>query len=116
ETKNMTRTFLIATTLLLCFSCSETVKEIDNNPAAVKNTMDDVITRLYDQVPPEKYQSIDDAFMLDFLTEKEKKVLATQYQYFKVNVPVTVSLMRHVEQATIPFWMEESGFKRTGEK
>lgn len=107
------RIFLIATTLLFIVSCSETAQKINNDPAAVKNTMDDVITRLYDQVPPEKYESIDDAFILDFLTEEEKEVLATQYQYFKVNVPVTVSLMRHIDQVSVPFWIEESGFKKT---
>ena len=112
----MIRNLLIASTLLLCFSCSETSKKNDTGTATVKSTMDDVITRLYNQVPQGKYQSIDDTFMLDFLTEKEKKVLATQYQYFTVNVPVTVSLMRHVEQATVPFWLAESGFKKTGEK
>lgn len=106
------RNFLMATTLLFMVSCSETAQKIDNDPNAVKNTMDNVITRLYDQVPHEKYGSIDDAFMLDFLTEGEKEILATQYQFFKVNVPVTVSLMRHIDQASVPFWIAESGFKK----
>ncbi len=109
------RDFFIATTLFFIVSCAETPKEIVHSPTAVKNTMDGVITRLYAQVPPDKYASIDDAFMLDFLTQEEKNVLATQYQYFKVDVPVTVSLMRSTEQATVPFWIEVSGFKKSGE-
>lgn len=75
--------------------------------------MDDVITRLYATVPPERYDSIDDAFLLDFLTDDEKQVLATRYQHFEVNVPVVVSLMRHQDQQTIPFWLADAGFVKT---
>ena len=84
-----------------------------NSDLSVKNVMDEVITRLYKEVPPERYNSIDDSFMLDFLSEDEKQVLATQYQYFNVNVPVTVSLIRNTSQQTLPFWMEDAGFKKT---
>jgi hypothetical protein len=77
--------------------------------------MDAVIARVYEQVPPDKYDSIDDHFMLNFLTADEKHILATRYQYFTVNVPVIVSVMRHQGQETIPFWLQEAGFKKTGE-
>ena len=97
---------------VLFISCKNEQKPEQN--LSIKNIMDDVITRLYEQVSPDQYNTINDAFMLQFLSEKEKKVLATKYQYFKVNVPVIVSLMRDVKQATVPFWMEESGFKNTG--
>jgi len=105
--------YLIISSLLLV-SCKNDLKPEQN--LSVKNVMDDVITRLYKQVAPDQYNTIDDAFMLNFLSEKEKKVLATKYQYFKVNVPVIVSLMRDVKQPTIPFWLKESGFKNTGKK
>ncbi|MCK5470368.1 MAG: fibronectin type III domain-containing protein, partial [Cyclobacteriaceae bacterium] len=103
--------FLIFTSILLFISCSDHQTAEEN--LSVKNVMDDVITRLYKEVPPEKYNSIDDDFMLNFLTEDEKSVLATKYQYFKVNVPVTVSLIRDVKQPTLPFWLEAAGFKKT---
>ena len=79
----------------------------------VKDVMDEVITRLYQEVPADRYNTIDDSFMLDFISEDEKQVLATKYQYFKVNVPVTVSLIRNTSQQTMPFWMEDAGFKKT---
>jgi hypothetical protein len=97
--------------MLVAFSCTSPQKAEQN--LTVKNVMDDVITRLYKEVPPEKYNSIDDEFMLHFLNKDEKSVLATQYQYFKVNVPVTVSLIRNVTQQTLPFWLEDSGFIKT---
>ncbi len=103
--------FLIVVSILLFISCSDP-QTVEQN-LSVKNVMDDVITRLYKEVPPEKYNSIDDEYMLNFLTEEEKSVLATRYQYFRVNVPVTVSLIRNVSQQTLPFWLEDSGFKMT---
>lgn len=90
----------------------KTIGQQDEKPS-VKTVMDKVITRLYNKVLPEHYDAIDDNFMLKFLTEREKTVLATRYQYFKVNVPVTVSLIRHADQVQVPFWLKESGFKKT---
>ncbi|AWV97065.1 purple acid phosphatase family protein [Arcticibacterium luteifluviistationis] len=105
---------LFVTSLLFIILCSCSTPQEEN--LSVKNVMDDVITRLYGEVSPAAFDSVNTNFMLDFLTEKEKVVLATKYQYFKVNVPVTVSLMRHVEQSIVPFWLEESGFVKTDKK
>ncbi len=110
----MSKLISIPTVLLLIsvsFSCG--VKSHPDTRRSVKEVMDDVITRLYQEVPSDKYQTVDDDFIMDFLSNEEKHVLATQYQYFKVNVPVTVSLMRHVGQKNIPFWMQEAGFVKT---
>ncbi len=85
----------------------------DTYEKSVSSIMDNVITRLYGVVPVEKYDSIDDAFIIKFLTSEEKRVLATRYQYFNVNVDVTVSLMRDQAQKTLPFWLEEAGFIKT---
>jgi hypothetical protein len=86
----------------------------DRSPkGTVSSVMDEVITRLYSQVSPEQYSTIDDAYILNFLTEEEKQILATRYQYFTVNVPVVVSVMRDVKQETVPFWLEPSGFVKT---
>jgi hypothetical protein len=106
------RKYLIISALLLIFSCSESKKEKLQNNSSIKGVMDSVITRLYEKVDPTEYDSIDDTFMLKFLTDSEKTVLATRYQYFKVNVPVTVSLMRHLGHEA-PFWLKESGFVKT---
>ena len=102
---------LFVAVLVALSSCKESSPL--NKDLTVTLVMDDVITRLYKQVPPEKYDSIDDAFMLDFLTTDEKSVLATRYQYFTVNAPVTVSLMRDVQQKVVPFWLANAGFKKT---
>jgi len=98
----------IITYIVSCTSPIDSTREL-----TVKDVMDEVITRLYQEVPADRYNTIDDSFMLDFISEDEKQVLATKYQYFKVNVPVTVSLIRNTSQQTMPFWMEDAGFKKT---
>ena len=71
---------LFVAVFILLSSCKETTTS--NKEVTVTQVMDDVITRLYAEVPPEKYESIDDGFMLDFLSEDEKGILATRYQFF----------------------------------
>ena len=95
---------------IIVISCLSPKRDVENQ--TVKEVMDRVITRLYQEIPEDKYNSIDDQFMLELLTREEKEVLATQYQYFKVNVPVMVSVIRSTRQQNIPFWLEESGFEK----
>ena len=77
---------LLSFLVILIGVISCTSSESINQEVSVKKVMDDVITRLYQEVPEEKYNAIDDGFILDFLTDEEKQVLATKYQYFKVNL------------------------------
>lgn len=87
-----------------------------NDPAdqhSIAQVMDEVITRLYENVPAARYDSIDHSFMMDFLSDTEKSVLATRFLYFTVDVPVKVSLMRHKDQPVLPFWIEDAGFVKT---
>lgn len=105
------RVIIIATLVSLCVvSCRQASKVPDRS---VSQVMDTVITRLYAKVPESEFAKIDDAYMEKFLSDDEKQVLATRYQSFNVNVPVTVSLMRHQQQAVVPFWLEVSGFVKT---
>ncbi|MFN8344801.1 MAG: metallophosphoesterase family protein [Spirosomataceae bacterium] len=80
---------------------------------SVKQVMDDVVTRLYRQLTPAQLDTISENYILSFLSESEKKVLATQYLTFNVNVPIVVSLMRHRDQKSPPFWLEKSGFLKS---
>ncbi len=97
--------------LIVFSACSD--RSASDEIVTIKSVMDEVITRLYKNVPSDQYDAIDDKYMMNFLTEDEKQVLATRYQYFDVNVPVTVSLMRNGSQPNEPFWLEETGFKKT---
>ena len=75
--------------------------------------MDEAVTRLYEQHSPAQLDTLSEAYVLKFLLESEKQVLATRYLTFEVNVPVTVSLMRDQGQKTLPFWLPASGFTKT---
>jgi len=97
--------------LLILVSCAPRTSE--HQSMTVSQVMDDVITRLYADVAPQLYDSIDDAFILNFLTDEEKQVLATRFLYFQTNVPVVVSIMRHQDQQSIPFWFRDAGFQKT---
>ena len=73
-----------------------------------------MVSRLYQTLSSEQLDTIGNAYILNYLTEKEKLILATKYWYFNVNFPVTVSLMRDTGQKNAPFWLKTSGFKKTG--
>lgn len=79
----------------------------------VSPVMDTLVSRLTAQFDPPALNELDTPTILRFLTPEEREVLATGYWTFLVRVPVTVSIMRHVEQAETPFWLEETGFAQT---
>ncbi|MDX2442867.1 MAG: metallophosphoesterase family protein [Bacteroidales bacterium] len=101
---------LVLISLLFSVACRE---KSDNKPQTVQSTMDDVVTRLYSSLSAEQLDTIGNSYILEFLDEDEKEVLSTKFLYFTVNVPVKVSLMRHLDQTIPPFWLESSGFVKT---
>lgn len=81
---------------------------------SVELTMHHIVSRLYQELKPAQLDTISNAFLLHYLSEDEKNILATKFWTFEVNVPVRVSLMRDREQEILPFWLEAKGFKKTG--
>ncbi len=80
---------------------------------SVKQTMDDVVTRLYATMTEDELYAIDDAAALQLFTPEEREILATKYWYFDVDVPVVVSILRTTSQPSVPFWLTEAGFVKT---
>lgn len=109
--KNHWKKILILLTLTSAISCQPGESPTEEMP--LQQVMDTMVTRLYAEVPSAQYDAIDTDFMLNFLSDEEKHVLSTKYQYFDVNVPVVVSLMRDEDQETVPFWLPASGFQKT---
>lgn len=101
--------FLIVFALLSCGQNGKTDPKIGDRQS-VSSVMDGVVTRLFENLPKEQLDSLDEAFILQYLTEEEKEVLSTRYWEFSVDQPVRVSIMRDQKQATLPFWLEASGF------
>jgi hypothetical protein len=79
----------------------------------IQDTMDQIVTRFYANLTPDELRSLNQGRVLKLLTDEERHTLATKYWSFEVNVPVVVSLMRSVDQAEVPYWIEEAGFKKT---
>jgi acid phosphatase type 7 len=83
------------------------------NSPDLKTTVDQIVTRLYAEIPFDSLNLLDEAFFNTYLSEEEKAVMASQYWILEVNQPVRISLMRHVDQKTVPFWLEKSSFQKT---
>lgn len=105
-------TVLFVAILTMCVLSCNSQKQVAD-ATSVKGVMDGAVTRLYETLKPEQLDTIGQNYVLQFLSEPEKKILATKYLTFDVNVPVVVSLMRHTDQKTLPFWLESSGFRKT---
>ena len=79
----------------------------------IGDVMDHLVARLKAQFEPNQLNGLDTETILRFVTPEERATLATGYWTFLVRVPVTVSLMRDVDQKEVPFWIEEAGFTKT---
>lgn len=97
---------------LLLIAVPRRCVSFDSQPS-LKQTMDGILTRLYATLDEKTLCSLDERAILGLLTETERKALSTGYWCFEVNVPVVVSIVRHTEQQVAPFWLEESGFRKT---
>lgn len=99
--------------LLYPLSLSSCAKTKELPAGSVKEVMDNAVTKLYKTLTPAQLDTISDTYILQFLSEEEKEILATRFWTFDANVPVKVSLMRNTAQKVVPFWIEKSGFKKT---
>lgn len=101
-----TATFISLAVCFAAFSCEAEVPAI----AAV---MDDLLTSLSAGRDLEAMASLDNAAILAALTDEQRRILATEYWQFDVNVPVVVSVVRDTDQKEAPFWLQEYGFEKT---
>jgi predicted phosphodiesterase len=108
--KYITLIFKYAFVFLICLSCKKNAAPVEGT---VKDVIDNAVTRLYKQFSAVELDTISDVYIRGFLSQEEKLILATKFWTFDVNVPVTVSLMRDTAQKTLPFWIQEGGFKKT---
>uniref|UniRef100_UPI0032161F8D metallophosphoesterase family protein n=1 Tax=uncultured Draconibacterium sp. TaxID=1573823 RepID=UPI0032161F8D len=108
--KHNRKEILIAVILMLAIvSCSTR----DLQQPSLKEIISNKVTELYKTKSQEELAAItyDQAFNL--FSAEERGVLATGHWIFDVNVPAVVSVMRSKKQKVVPFWLEQSGFKKT---
>jgi len=75
--------------------------------------MDSLVTRIYAQWDTRLISGLDENLVLKFIGPDERAALAENYWRFRVDKPVTVSVMRDRAQASVPFWLVEGGFTKT---
>lgn len=80
---------------------------------SVEGTMNGLLNRLYATFTPDELCTLDNARLEPIITPKERVVLATKHWYFDADAPVVVSVLRNIDQKVTPFWLPESGFKKT---
>ncbi|MBL7646239.1 MAG: metallophosphoesterase family protein [Candidatus Hydrogenedentes bacterium] len=81
--------------------------------STVAEVMDGVVTRYYADMTQAERAALTNEAILTTLSDEEKAILSEKYWHFDVNVPVVVSVMRHIEQEVVPFWLETAGFQKT---
>ncbi|UZR97196.1 purple acid phosphatase family protein [Chondrinema litorale] len=106
---NKIRIIVIGILTFTVTSCEQKISKTNS----LSDTMDGILTRFYSEFTPEELNKAKPEFILNNILPEERKAFTSKYWYFDVNVPVTVSLMRHVGQKMMPFWIEETGFKKT---
>ena len=81
---------------------------------SVKEVIDDAVSRLYETRTPGQLKRLTEEDAMALFSKEELDVLATRHWMFDVNVPVTVSVIRSMKQKVLPFWLQFSGFRKTG--
>jgi len=79
----------------------------------VKEVMERVVTDLYKSTSQTDLMKLDVQKVTALFSKEELRILATKHWTFDVNVPVVVSVMVSKEKGSLPFWLTESGFKKT---
>jgi acid phosphatase type 7 len=99
---------------ILAISLVNCTSQIVPSQKTVAQVMDETITSLYATRGEEELNALDQQQAMSLFNETDRQVLATRHWVFEVNVPVEVYIMRSKNQQVLPFWLEPSGFRRTG--
>lgn len=101
-----TLSLYIITVSILLVSCerkTETVKQI----------IDKAVTYIYENIDEAKVNNLTNEDIISLFSKEQLNILSTKYWYFDANTTVVVSVMRCKGQSIVPFWLAESGFKKT---
>jgi acid phosphatase type 7 len=96
--------------LLLCLNLSAHV----GPHASVHDTVAGVIERMKAELSQDQLKKLDRSTVDGLLTTEERHILATEHISFRVNLPVTVSVLRDTTLRMEPFWLLEEGFQTNG--
>src|SRR5690625_3126815 len=110
--KNLTG-LLLSLFVLIFSSCEDSSAPYD---MTIADVMGYVVTQIYEEEAEDDFSSKTQDEVLEWFTEDEKEVLATKYWNFKVDQPVEVYVAKDQRQEEVPFWLDENGLQKTGQK
>lgn len=85
---------------------------VGNHPS-VHDTVAAIIERFARTFPAEELKGFTVEKVLAALTEHEREILGQEHLIFRVNVPVTVYVLRAEDMKEEVFWLAERGFEKT---
>jgi 3',5'-cyclic AMP phosphodiesterase CpdA len=88
----------------------------DLSHASVHDTVAQIIKRMQRELPLEQLVALNTQKAEAFLTAEEREALGSAHIRFRVNVPVTVTVLRDMSLGSEPFWLRERGFSTNGLK
>ena len=104
----------VAWVLLLFLSVlSSTQAHVGDHPS-VHDTVANIVLRLRENLKEDELKKITSYQVYKNLTDREKLILGTQHITFKVDVPVTVSIIRDRSIKLEPYWIRDQDFDLTG--
>ncbi|MFO7974272.1 MAG: metallophosphoesterase family protein [Candidatus Hydrogenedentota bacterium] len=80
---------------------------------SVHDTVAGIIERMQREMSPEELTELNEKSVLEFMTEEEREILASEHLVFRVNVPVVVTVFREAQQRETVYWLEGRGFEKT---
>ncbi|HKS38481.1 MAG TPA: metallophosphoesterase family protein [Verrucomicrobiae bacterium] len=93
--------------------CASSVLAHVGNHPSVHDTVAGVVERLRRARNPAELRALTLSQVQGFLTTEERETLGSEHLSFRVNVPVTVSVIRYVKSGEEPFWLKDRGFRPT---
>ena len=81
--------------------------------ASVQETTAALIDRLLTELRPYELRRVSEREVERLLTPEERRILGTEHITFRVNVPITVFVVRGASPKSDPFWLREQSFIRS---
>lgn len=82
---------------------------------SIHDTVQGLMDRLGRTLPESELRRLQSGQVLAHLTPGEREILGSQHLHFRVNTPVTVTVLSDARLTGEPFWLTDRGFRRSPE-
>ncbi len=110
--KRLLLSLLLSLLLVFGWNNRSAVAHVEEHPS-IHDTVADILVRMRSELDKEVLGSLNVDIVENFLNTDDRTVLGEHYLSFHVNVPVVLSVFRHVDLADEPFWLRSRDFIAT---